>query len=115
MTKIKYFHTLAAYGMRGPVGHCSVDRRYTTMLDIGDLVFFMTSKTYGVLVAFQDGWYGYCIQTLAGEKACDRRQFRLADISEIDYSNRSERRFLEVHSFNARAREARDVLARLAG
>ncbi|PHJ69162.1 hypothetical protein VF14_03225 [Nostoc linckia z18] len=102
-----YFHTLAAYGLPGAVGHCPVDHRYTAMLDIGDLVFFMTSKQYGVLVDLEDGFRGYCIQTLAGERRCYRRQFRLADLSEIDYSKRAERRFLEVHSLNAKARVAR--------
>lgn len=108
MTKIKCFHTLAAYGLPGAVGHCPVDHRYTTMLDVGDLVFFMTSRKYGVLVGFQDGFNGYLIQTLDGEQACHRRQFRLADISEIPYSSRTERRFFEVHIFNAKARIARE-------
>ncbi len=108
--KIKYFHTLAAYGMPGAVGHCPVDHRYTTILDIGDLVYFMTSKKYGVLVDLQDGLRGYCIQTLDGEQAYYRRQFRLADISEIPYyPKRNERRFFEVHMFNAKARVARSA------
>lgn len=103
---MKHFHTVEAYGFGKSRGHCPVDHRYTTMLDIGDLVFFMTSKRYGVLVAFRDGFKGYCIKTLEGERYCYREQFRLADITEISYDSktRTERRFLEVTSINARNR-----------
>jgi hypothetical protein len=103
---MKYFHTAQAYGFGGARGHCPVDHRYTQMLDIGDLVFFMTSKKYGVLVELKDGLKGYCIITLERERDCYREQFRFADISEISYASekRTERRFLEVHSINARNR-----------
>lgn len=113
---MKYFHTAQAYGFGGARGHCPVDHRYTQMLDIGDLVFFMTSKRYGVLVDLKDGLRGYCIITLEGEKDCFREQFRFADISEISYESdkRTERRFLEVHSVNARNRVNRERLQLMA-
>lgn len=111
----KYFHTAQAYGFGGARGHCPVDHRYTQMIDIGDVVFFMTSKKYGVLVDLKDGRLGYCIMTLQGERDCCREQFRWADISEIGNDKLTERRFLEVHSINARNRSNFALQLRCAG